>query len=94
MYPYYSKCKNTYNKEIVKLLRFGEKDIEMLFEKDFLIIRNQVKSVFESKLLPHIPYVGGKQNANDTNNLIGCCEYADIITDNWPPHGIRKDGLK
>lgn len=79
MHPYYFRHKNKYSKEIEKLLRYGEKDIEVLFAEDFLIILNQVKSAFENKLLPNIPYVGGKQNANDTHNLVGCCEYAALF---------------
>lgn len=79
MHPYYIKHKNRYSKEIEKFLRFGKKDVEDLFGKDFYIILNQVKNTFESKILPNLPYVGGKQNPNDTNNLVGCCEYAAVF---------------
>ena len=79
MHTYYSKHKKRYNKQIEKLLGFGKNDVESLFEEEYHIIVNQVKDAFESKLLPHIPYVGGKQNANDTSNLIGCCEYAALF---------------
>lgn len=79
MHPYYFKYQKRYNKEIEKLLRYGEKEVEVLFKEDFLVILNQVKHAFESKLLPNIPYVGGRQNANDTHNLVGCCEYAALF---------------
>ena len=79
MHPYYLKHKKRYNKEIEKLLGFGKTDVEELFEEDFHIVVNKVKNTFESKILLHLPYVGGKQNANDTNNLVGCCEYAALF---------------
>lgn len=79
MHPYYFKHKKKYNKEIEKLLGFGKTEVEELFKEDFCIIVNQVNDAFESKLLPNLPYVGGKQNANDTNNLVGCCEYAALF---------------
>lgn len=79
MHPYYLKHKKRYAKEIEKLLSFGKTEVEELFEEDFLVIVKQVKNTFESEILPKIPYVGGSQNANDTNNLVGCCEYAALF---------------
>lgn len=79
MHPYYLKNKKKYNKEIEKLLGFGKTEVEELFKADFYIVVEQVKNAFESKLLANLPYVGGKQNANDTNNLVGCCEYAALF---------------
>lgn len=79
MHLYYLKNKKRYAKEIDKLLSFGKVEVEELFKEDFSVIVNQVKNTFESEILPKIPYVGGSQNANDTNNLVGCCEYAALF---------------
>jgi hypothetical protein len=49
------------------------------FKEDCHIIVNRVKYIFESEILPNIPYVGGKHNVNDTNNIVGCCEYAALF---------------
>ncbi len=79
MHPYYLKHKKRYAKEIEKLLSFGKTEVEELFEEDFPVIVKQVKNTFESEILSKIPYVGGSQNVNDTNNLVGCCEYAALF---------------
>ena len=79
MHPYYLKHKKRYVKEIEKLLSFGKSEVEELFKEDFSVIVNQVKDTFACDILHMIPYVGGNKNANDTNNLVGCCEYAALF---------------
>ena len=79
MHSYYLKHKKRYSKEIEKLLSFGKTEVEKLFKEDFSVIVNQVKNTFERDILPKIPYVGGSHNANDANNLVGCCEYAALF---------------
>ena len=68
-----------YRKDISDLLSYVRPEIKNVFSMEPDSVIRQTQEAFINELLIDMPYVGGKKNANDTSNLISCCEFAAVF---------------
>ncbi|HAG13702.1 MAG TPA: hypothetical protein DCG49_07545 [Ruminococcus sp.] len=79
MHHYYHANQKEYCNDIRDLMRYVETELVRLFRMDFKTAVFDIQQVFLTEYLEQLPYIGGSENGNDTNNLVKCCEYAAVF---------------